>query len=102
MIGESERLGAHGGDAGVPSPAVLQDRLAAFDRRAGILFLVVDMVYGDERTKLLTAAESSGATVIDGIEVLVQQGALSFEIWTNHKPPLDIMRTAARAQGPSR
>jgi shikimate dehydrogenase len=57
--------------------------------------VVVDMVYGDERTKLLTAAESSGAAVVDGIEVLVQQGALSFEIWTGRKPPLDVMRTAA-------
>ena len=57
--------------------------------------VVVDMVYGDEPTKLLTAAESAGATVVDGIEVLVQQGALSFEIWTGRKPPLDVMRTAA-------
>jgi shikimate dehydrogenase len=56
--------------------------------------VVVDMVYGDERTKLLTAAESGGATVVDGIEVLVQQGALSLEIWTGHKPPLDVMRAA--------
>jgi shikimate dehydrogenase len=58
--------------------------------------VVVDMVYGDERTKLLTAAESAGATVVDGIEILVQQGALSFEIWTGRKPPLDVMRAAAR------
>jgi len=58
--------------------------------------VVVDMVYGDERTKLLTAAESAGAAVVDGIEVLVQQGALSFEIWTDREPPLDVMRAAAR------
>jgi shikimate dehydrogenase len=59
--------------------------------------VVVDMVYGEDRTALLSAAEAGGATVIDGIEVLVQQGALSFEIWTDRKPPLDVMRTAARA-----
>ena len=58
--------------------------------------VVVDMVYGDERTALLAAAEAGGAAVVDGIEVLVQQGALSFEIWTSHKPSLDVMRTAAR------
>ncbi|HWO16528.1 MAG TPA: shikimate dehydrogenase [Solirubrobacterales bacterium] len=58
--------------------------------------VVVDMVYGDKRAKLLTAAESAGAAVVDGIEVLVQQGALSLEIWTGCEPPLDVMRTAAR------
>jgi shikimate dehydrogenase len=57
---------------------------------------VVDMVYGDEPTELLRAAESAGATVVDGIEILVRQGALSLEIWTGCKPPLDVMRVAAR------
>ena len=58
--------------------------------------VVVDMVYGDKRTLLLAAAEAGGAATIDGIEVLVQQGALSLEIWTGCEPPLDVMRTAAR------
>lgn len=58
--------------------------------------VVVDMVYGTERTALLSAAEAGGATVVDGIEVLVQQGGLSFEIWTGCEAPLDIMRAAAR------
>jgi shikimate dehydrogenase len=58
--------------------------------------LVVDMVYGDGAGPLLDAAAAAGATTIDGLEVLVQQGALSFEIWTGCKPPLDVMRAAAR------
>jgi len=58
--------------------------------------VVVDMVYGDSPSTLLAAAEDAGATTVDGIEVLVQQGALSFEIWTGRKPPLDVMRAAAR------
>ncbi|MFL5900844.1 MAG: shikimate dehydrogenase [Solirubrobacterales bacterium] len=58
---------------------------------------VVDMVYGQEPTALLRAAEAAGASVVDGLEILVQQGALSLEIWTGRKPPLDIMRAAARA-----
>jgi shikimate dehydrogenase len=58
---------------------------------------VVDMVYGSGQTELLRAAETAGATVVDGIEVLVQQGALSLEIWTGRPAPLDTMRTAARA-----
>jgi shikimate dehydrogenase len=57
---------------------------------------VVDMVYGDTPSPLLDAARAAGATVVDGIEVLVQQGALSLRIWTDREPPLDVMRAAAR------
>jgi shikimate dehydrogenase len=58
---------------------------------------VVDMVYGDESSALLGAAAGAGATVVDGIEILVQQGALSLRIWTDREPSLDVMRAAARA-----
>jgi shikimate dehydrogenase len=58
---------------------------------------VVDMVYGDGPTALARAAEAAGATVIDGLEVLVQQGALSLHIWTDREAPIDVMRAAARA-----
>jgi len=57
---------------------------------------VVDMVYGDEQTRLLAAAQAAGATVVDGIEVLVRQGALSLRIWTGREAPLETMRAAAR------
>jgi len=57
---------------------------------------VVDMVYGGEQTKLLSAAETAGAEVVDGLEILVQQGARSLEIWTARPAPLDTMRIAAR------
>ncbi len=58
--------------------------------------LVIDMVYGDEPSTLLAAAVAAGARTVDGIEILVLQGALSFELWTGRKPPLDVMRAAAR------
>lgn len=58
---------------------------------------VVDMVYGGEPTALLRAAGESGASVVDGIEILVRQGALSLRIWTGLDAPLDVMRAAARA-----
>jgi len=60
--------------------------------------LVVDMVYGADAGALLTAAEAAGATTIDGLEILVRQGALSLEIWTGRKAPLDVMRAAARGE----
>ena len=57
---------------------------------------VVDMVYGEEPSQLLLAAQAAGATTVDGIEILVRQGARSFEIWTGLEPPLETMRAAAR------
>jgi shikimate dehydrogenase len=58
---------------------------------------VVDMVYSARPSALLAAAAQVGASTVDGIEVLVQQGALSLQIWTGRDAPLDVMRTAARA-----
>jgi shikimate dehydrogenase len=57
---------------------------------------VVDMVYGKRRSPLLAAAEEAGAATVDGLEILVQQGARSLEIWTGREPDLDVMRVAAR------
>jgi shikimate dehydrogenase len=58
---------------------------------------VVDLVYGERPSRLLEAAAAAGATVVDGIEVLVRQGALSLEIWTGLEAPIETMRKAARA-----
>lgn len=58
---------------------------------------VVDLVYGEQPSRLLAAAAESGAEVIDGIEILVRQGALSLQIWTGREPSLEAMRSAARA-----
>ncbi|HEX4669628.1 MAG TPA: shikimate dehydrogenase [Solirubrobacterales bacterium] len=58
---------------------------------------VVDMVYGETPSPLLVAAADAGAVVVDGLEILVQQGALSLRIWTGREAPLEVMRIAARA-----
>lgn len=57
--------------------------------------LVVDLIY--RTTPLLRAAAARGARTQDGLEMLVQQGALAFEAWTGLAAPVDIMRAAARA-----
>jgi shikimate dehydrogenase len=59
--------------------------------------LVVDLVYGAAQTALCRWAEAAGARVVDGIEVLVRQGARSLEGWTGRVAPLDVMRRASRA-----
>jgi shikimate dehydrogenase len=62
----------------------------------GVYACVVDLVYRAGGTGLLREAKRTGARTIDGIEVLVHQGALSFERWTGRAAPLEVMRRAAR------
>ena len=57
---------------------------------------VVDLVYRAGGTGLLREAKRTGSRAIDGIEILVHQGALSFERWTGRAAPLEVMRRAAR------
>jgi shikimate dehydrogenase len=59
---------------------------------------VVDLVYRFDGTALLHAASASGAATVDGLEILVRQGALSFEAWTGRPAPLDAMRHGARQE----
>jgi shikimate dehydrogenase len=59
--------------------------------------VVVDMVYGDRPSRLLEVAKETGAYTVDGLEVLLQQGARSLEIWTGLPAPLARMREAVRA-----
>jgi shikimate dehydrogenase len=53
---------------------------------------LVDLPYPDTATG--QAARESGAQVLDGLEVLVAQGAASFELWTGVPAPVDVMRRA--------
>jgi shikimate dehydrogenase len=57
---------------------------------------VLDLVYRAGGTGLQREARRRGSRVIDGVEVLVHQGALSFERWTGRAAPLEVMRRAAR------
>jgi shikimate dehydrogenase len=59
--------------------------------------LAFDVVYGRD-TALLAAARRVGARAADGLEMLVQQGALAFELWTGQAAPVEVMRAAARAE----
>jgi shikimate dehydrogenase len=60
---------------------------------------VCDLVYraGGAPTPLSRWAASGRSGFVDGLEILVRQGARSFQIWTGIEPPLDVMRQAARA-----
>ncbi len=56
---------------------------------------VMDIVYNPLETKLLKDAKNGGAKVVSGLEMLLYQGAVAFEIWTNCPAPVDVMKKAA-------
>ena len=81
-----------------PQPA----DIAAFPLDAesiGARHVVVDLVYGGYETALVATARERGARVVDGLEVLVCQGAASLRIWTGAEPSLDDPRDAPPATG---
>jgi len=57
--------------------------------------VVFDIVYNRE-TELLKDARAAGALAIDGVMMLVYQGAKALEIWTGQKAPADVMERAVR------
>jgi shikimate dehydrogenase len=83
LLVNATSLGLHGEDL----PAELEPEPAE---------VVLDLVYGPEPTALCRWAEARGARVVEGLEVLVRQGARSLERWTGCAAPLDAMRRAAR------
>jgi len=56
--------------------------------------VVFDIVYNPVKTLLLSEAEAAGAKTITGVGMLVHQGAEAFKIWTDHSPPIEVMRRA--------
>ena len=97
------------GDASAPSPPTSsstarqsasrpgEDPFKALPIRADDLSAgrtVVDMVYREGGTLLLNTARDRGADVVDGLEILVAQGAASLERWTGRTAPDEAMREA--------
>lgn len=58
--------------------------------------IAYDLIYIPNPTQFLNQATHQGATAIDGLEMLVQQGAAALRIWTQQEPPVDTMRQALR------
>ena len=55
---------------------------------------VFDLVYNPPETRLLRQARESGVRAIGGLEMLVRQGALAFEMWTGQPAPVEVMASA--------
>ena len=77
--------GGHGGIAGAGKvPRALADNLTAGQ-------VVADFVYTAGLTDLLAQAQAQGATIVDGLSVLVWQAAAAFELWTGVPAPVEAM-----------
>ncbi len=59
--------------------------------------VVYDLIYNPHRTKLLKKAEADGAKAINGLGMLVHQGAQAFKLWTGHEAPLEVMKAVAQS-----
>jgi 3-dehydroquinate dehydratase/shikimate dehydrogenase len=70
--------------------AIFMDRVPAS--------IVMDMVYNPHETRLLRLALDQKATVIHGIDMLLEQAAHQFEIWTGESAPRDVMKRSIDVQ----
>jgi shikimate dehydrogenase len=74
------------GTSSLPLPRLRPDQVA------------VDLLYRPAVTPLTAAAREAGASAFGGLGMLLHQAALSFELWTGHIPPIDVMSAAALAE----
>jgi shikimate dehydrogenase len=81
IVVNATSVGMHPGD-----PMVLPST------ELGPRHLVCDIVYRPLHTPLLRAAQRQGARTVDGLGMLLHQGAKAFEIWTEHAFPLALIR----------
>ncbi|MEM7590945.1 MAG: shikimate dehydrogenase [Cyanobacteria bacterium P01_A01_bin.83] len=58
--------------------------------------IAYDLIYTPNPTQFLKLAQAQGATTIDGLEMLVQQGAIALEIWLQQSVPVEVMRNSLK------
>mgnify|MGYP001829043942 CR=1 FL=1 len=86
LVVNATRLGLEPDD---PSPLDL-----SMLQRAGA---AIDLVYGRHTTPFVASAVAAGVRATDGLDMLVHQGAASFECWWGREAPLEAMRAAIEA-----
>jgi shikimate dehydrogenase len=87
LLVNTTSVGMDGGPSGNPLPDGVLPRQG----------VVVDLVYRPRRTPLLAAAQDAGLTTLDGVPMLVHQGARALEAWTGVPAPVAVMRAAVEA-----
>lgn len=87
LVVNTTSLGLHGD---TPPPDLPLDGLGRDQ-------VVADIVYRPGGTPWLAAAGARGARTVDGLGMLLHQGAAAFEQWTGHEAPTEVMREALGA-----
>lgn len=64
--------------------------------KAGLV--VCDVIPNPPRTRFLEAAAARGAVTLDGLGMLVYQGAIAFKLWTGKDAPIEVMKRALAAE----
>jgi shikimate dehydrogenase len=98
LLVNATSIGLAKGDADPSEPAADLKALRIGADQLVDPLVVVDLVYGSQPTGLTAISSRGGATIVNGLEILVRQGAESFRIWTGREPPIEIMRSAVRNQ----
>jgi shikimate dehydrogenase len=74
-------------------PQILDSPIsAATIQKVGANSIAYDLIYTPRPTKFLQLAQDRGTIAIDGVEMLIQQGAISFKLWLQQSAPIEIMR----------
>jgi shikimate dehydrogenase len=88
VIANATAIGLQAGDKLTDLPSFAQpDQLRSYG-------VVADFVYSGHETPLLKAARHAGVPTVDGLELLIGQGALAFELFTGLPAPLEVMQQA--------
>jgi len=83
LLVNATSVGMHRGDPLLIDPQTIHRGLVVFD-----------LVYGAHPTRLIEEARRRGALAVDGVPMLVYQGAESFRLWWRRAPPIGVMRRA--------
>lgn len=84
MVVNTTSVGMYPGVSETPLPSCLL--------RSNLM--VYDLIYNPLKTRLVGEAQAKGARAMTGLKMLVYQGALSLEMWTGRKIPVDVMEEA--------
>ena len=98
IIVQATSVGMTGGPAPNqnPIPQLILESALEKSTRQQLLF---DLVYSPTNTPFLNTASKFGVTGINGLEMLLRQGAAAFEIWTGQVAPIEVMRASLKGAG---
>ena len=97
-IVQATSVGMTGGPAPDQSPiqpTILESAL----KKSNLKQLLFDLVYSPQNTVFLSVGANTDTAAINGLDMLIRQGAAAFEIWTARNAPVELMRASLKEAG---